>query len=155
MYCIDTSALVDGWTRYYPPDVFPPLWSKLEEMIHGEQLAAPDEVLRELSKKEDDLFKWAKKNDRLFVPLDATIQAATKEVLAAFPRLVDSERDRSIADPFVIAVARVRACCVVTGEKSSGNPKRPKIPNVCDHFKVRYINLLQFMREQKWQFTIR
>ena len=69
--------------------------------------------------------------------------------------LVDSERDRSIADPFVIAVARVRACCVVTGEKSSGNPKRPKIPNVCDHFKVRYINLLQFMREQKWQFTIR
>lgn len=124
-------------------------------MIRSEQLAAPDEVLRELSKKEDDLFQWAKKNDRLFVPLDATIQAATKEVLAAYPRLVDSERDRSIADPFVIAAARVRACCVVTGEKSSGNPKRPKIPNVCDHFKVRYINLLQFMREQKWQFTIR
>jgi hypothetical protein len=45
------------------------LWSKLEEMIRGEQLAAPDEVLRELSKKEDDLFKWAKKNDRpLFRP---------------------------------------------------------------------------------------
>src|ERR1022692_867540 len=35
MYCIDTSALVDGWIRYYPPDVFPPLWTKLEDMIHA------------------------------------------------------------------------------------------------------------------------
>src|ERR1022692_3687226 len=55
MYCIDTSALVDGWIRYYPPDVFPPLWTKLEDMIHAKQLIAPDEVLTELSKKEDDL----------------------------------------------------------------------------------------------------
>lgn len=155
MYCIDTSALVDGWTRYYPPDVFPPLWDKLEEMIGRKEIIAPDEVLRELSKKEDELFKWATKNDGLFAPLDATVQAATQEILAVFPRLVDSERDRSIADPFVIALARVRGCCVVTGEKTSGNPKRPKIPNVCDHFKIRYVNMLQFMREQKWQFTIR
>jgi hypothetical protein len=155
VYCVDTSALVDGWVRYYPPDVFPQLWTKLEEMIHAKQLIAPDEVLKELSKKEDDPHHWAKRNGTLFLPLDSKIQAATQEVLAVFPRLVDSERDRSIADPFVIAVARVHACCVVTGEKSSGNPKRPKIPNVCDHFKVRYVNMLQFMREQKWQFIIR
>jgi hypothetical protein len=155
MYCIDTSALVDGWTRYYPPDVFPPLWTKLEDLIGAKRVIAPDEVLRELSKKEDDLYRWAKKNDAFFLPLDATIQRATQEILEAFPRLVDSERDRSIADPFVIAVARVRSCCLVTGEKSSGNPKRPKIPNVCEHFNVRYINMLQFMREQKWQFTLR
>jgi hypothetical protein len=155
MYCIDTSALVDGWTRYYPPDVFPQLWTKLEDMIGAKRVIAPDEVLRELSKKDDDLYNWAKKNGALFLPLDSTIQAATQDILAVFPRLVDSERDRSTADPFVIAVARVRNCCVVTGEKSAGNPKRPKIPNVCDHFKVRHINMLQFMREQKWQFIIR
>jgi rRNA-processing protein FCF1 len=155
MYCIDTSALVDGWIRYYPPDVFPTLWTKLEEMVDAKKVVAPDEVLRELEKKEDALHDWAKKNIQLFLPLDSAIQVATQDVLAIFPRLVDSERDRSTADPFVIAVARVHACCVVTGEKNSGNPRRPKIPNVCDHFKVRYINMLQFMREQKWQFSIR
>jgi hypothetical protein len=154
MYCIDTSALVDGWTRYYPPDVFPQLWTKLEALVNDKRVVAPDEVLRELSKKEDDLFKWAKKNDTLFLPLDSAIQAATQDILAVFPRLVDSERDRSTADPFVIAVARVHTYCVVTGEKNSGNLKRPKIPNVCDHFNVRYINMLQFMREQRWQFSI-
>src|ERR1035438_6830555 len=86
MYCIDTSALVDGWIRYYPPDVFPPLWTKLEDMIHAKQLIAPDEVLKELSKKEDDLHTWAKKNDALFLPLDSKLQAATQEVLESSGR---------------------------------------------------------------------
>ena len=38
------------------------------------------------------------------------------------------------ADPFVIAVARVRKLSVVTGEKRRGNLARPKIPDVCDAF---------------------
>ena len=154
MYCIDTSALVDGWVRYYPPDVFPTLWTRLEEMARSGRIVAPDEVMKELSRKDDDLFNWARLNENLFIPLDTAIQMATQEILAAFPRLVDSERDRSTADPFVIAVARVHRYCVVTGEKSAGTATRPKIPNVCGHFGIRYVNMLAFMREQKWQFSI-
>jgi hypothetical protein len=31
-------------------------------------------------------------------------------------------------------------------------PKGAKIPNICDHFKVEWRNLEQFMEEQGWEF---
>lgn len=154
LYCFDTSALMDGWNRYYPPDVIPPLWEQLERLADGGAIVCPDEVLREISKKDDALHKWAKKRQRLFQALDDPTQVAVAEVLAAFPKLVDSRRNRSVADPFVIATGRVRAATVVTGEKAAGTADRPRIPNVCSHFSVRCINMLDFIREQGWVFRL-
>jgi predicted nucleic acid-binding protein len=151
-YCIDTSAILDGWVRYYPPDVFPALWTSLEAMIEDGELIAPEEVLHEIEKKEDALHKWAKTHEELFHPLDERMQRTTARILTQFPRLVDSEKERNRADPFVIALAMIRNCPVVTGEKNNGTPDRPKIPIVCDHFGVRYINLLGLIREKKWRF---
>lgn len=123
-------------------------------MIVDRELIAPDEVLRELEKKEGDaLHQWAKGNAALFQPLDADVQRATTEILTAFPRLVDSRRDRSMADPFVIALAKVRACTVVTGERNAGTNERPRIPNVCGSLSIRCIGLLGLMRDKKWTFV--
>ena len=55
-YSIDTSAILDGWRRYYPPDTFPGLWDKLDSLIEEGHLAATEEVLIELEKKDDDVF---------------------------------------------------------------------------------------------------
>jgi hypothetical protein len=151
-YCIDTSAILDGWTRYYPLDVFPALWTNLELMIKAGELIAPEEVLHEIEKKEDDLHKWAKRHDAMFHPLDEQVQRTTAQILTQFPRLVDSEKERNRADPFVIALAIIKRCPVVTGEKNNGTLNRPKIPIVCDHFGVRYINLLGLIREKQWRF---
>ena len=151
-YCIDTSAILDGWVRYYPRDVFPTLWDKLEDMIAGGRLIAPDEVLKELSKNDDDLHAWARLQDGLFCPLEDDIQIATAEILGAFPKLVNNERNRSIADPFVIAVAKVRGLSVVTGEKRKGNPARPKIPDVCDAYGIKSLTLLELMKSEGWKF---
>lgn len=152
MYVIDTSALLDGWVRNYPPDVFPSLWSHLEEMIKTQELLAPDEVLLELGQKDDDVHKWAKANSAMFVPLDEDVQNATQEILIQFPRLVGAMKDRNRADPFVIALAKVKHAIVVTGEKSSGTGDRPRIPNVCDHFSIGYRTLLQLIRDKGWTF---
>lgn len=152
MYVIDTSALLDGWIRYYPPDVFPALWSNLEEMIKSGELLSPDEVLLELGQKDDEIHQWAKANSTMFVPLDEEIQSATQEILKQFPRLVGAMKDRNRADPFVIAVAKVRNATVVTGEKSSGIRERPRIPNVCDHFEISHLTLLQLIRDKGWTF---
>ncbi len=152
IYCIDTSAILDGWVRYYPPDVFPALWKNLEAMIEAEELIAPEEVLREIEKKEDELHKWVKSHEKMFHPLDEAVQRATAEILTKFPRLVDSEKERSRADPFVIALAKTVDCPVVTGEKAAGTKDRPKIPTVCDHFGVRHLSLLGLIREKAWRF---
>jgi hypothetical protein len=55
-----------------------------------------------------------------------------------------------VADPFVVACAKIRQGTVVTEERYK--PHAAKIPNVCEHFQIPCINLEYFMREQKWNF---
>ena len=155
VYCFDTSALLDAWTRHYPPDVFPQLWRALEERIAAGDVIAAEEVRVEIGKKDDSLLKWAKRQQGLFVDLDQTQQERVGEILDAYPRLVDTRRGRSGADPFVIALARVRSAIVVTGENDDGTPEKPKIPTVCRHFGVRAIKPLDFIRANRWVFSHR
>lgn len=150
-YCIDTSAILDGWVRYYPIDIFPGLWSGLDGMIATGELIAPDEVLVELEAKADDVFAWAKARPTLFLPLDQPIMTATQRVLERFPRLVGTLRNRNRADPFVIATALVGDHTVVTAEKG-GTEVRPRIPFICEQFGVRSIDLLGLIREKGWTF---
>ena len=152
MYVIDTSALLDGWVRHYPPDVFPSLWSHVEEMIRTGELLSPDEVLSELSQKDDAVFQWAKTNAAMFVPLDEDIQRATQEILDVFPRLVGAMKDRNRAAPFVIALAKVKEAIVVTEEKSIGTRDRPRIPIVCDHFGIGHRTILELIKDKGWTF---
>jgi Domain of unknown function (DUF4411) len=55
-----------------------------------------------------------------------------------------------VADPFVVAAAKIRGACVVTEEKLKKNAAR--IPNVCEHFDVLYTNMEGFMEDEGWQF---
>ena len=121
-------------------------------MIKTEELLAPDEVFLELGQKDDDVHKWAKVNSAMFVPLDEDVQNATQEILIQFPRLVGAMKDRNRADPFVIALAKVKHAIVVTGEKSSGTGDRSRIPNACDHFGIDHRTLLQLIRDKGWTF---
>jgi hypothetical protein len=50
-YSIDTSALLDAWIRWYPPDIFSKLWINVDELIASGNLFASEEVLVELEKK--------------------------------------------------------------------------------------------------------
>lgn len=151
-YCFDSSSVLEGWVRYYPPDVFPGLWDRIDALIRNGDVRSPDEVREELNKKHDEVYAWAKARNELFVPLDDEIQAATRAVLEAFPRLVGELRDRNRADPFVIALAMVNGAAVVTEEKRAGTRDRPRIPIVCDHFGIRHLRLLEMIRELGWQF---
>ena len=151
-YSFDTSALLDAWRRWYPPDIFSKLWENLDGLIAEKNLIATEEVLVELEKKDDDVFNWAKSRQEIFYPITEDIQKAATDILSIFPTLVDTRKDRSQADPFVIAVAIVHSCTVVTGEKSTGTQNRPRIPNVCDHFGIRHMNIIELIREQGWRF---
>lgn len=150
-YCLDTSAILDGWVRYYPPDVFDTLWKKINAAVDNGDLKAPEEVFVELQKKSDDVAKWAKaRKDDLFVPFDEEIQIEANRVLDAYPNLVDQRPSNSQADPFVIALAKIRNITVVTCEKNLGTEKKPRIPIVCKHFSVKCISLLEMFRAEGW-----
>lgn len=150
-YSLDTSAIIDGWDRHYPIDVFPSLWMRLEEFIDAGVLHASTEVYIELQRKDDDLHRWMKHHKRMLVESDEGVQRAMIDVLEKYPKLVNPEKNRSTADPFVIAVARVHGAIVVTGE-NHGSATKPKIPFVCASEGIACTTLLGMMRQLNLSF---
>ena len=151
-YCVDTSGWLDGWQRNYPPDVFPTLWTKVEEVVAGGEVFSSEEVYVELQKKDDEIHDWIQARKEMLVPLTEEIQTIASHLLLEFPRLVDTLRNRSKADPFVIATAIDRKATVVTGEPVTGNMNKPRVPDVCNVKGVRCITFLQMIRELKLTF---
>jgi hypothetical protein len=151
-YCVDTSAWLDGWQRHYPPDVFPSLWTRVDALIASGEIISSEEVYVEIQRKADELHDWIKNRKQMLVPLDEPVQTRALELLAEFPRLVDTLRGRSKADPFVIATAMERNSVVVTGEMLTGNLDKPRIPDVCRAKNIRCINFLEMIRELKLTF---
>jgi hypothetical protein len=149
-YSFDTSAFLDAWVRYYPPDVFPGIWQQMDSAANSTILNISDEVVNELEKKDDGAHKWVKSHSSVIVALDPEIEKHVQEIMGRYPRLVDTKKGRSVGDPFVVAVARVRGLTVITGENPTGVITKPKIPDVCVDLGVRWIRVLDFFREQKW-----
>lgn len=150
-YVIDTNALIDLWRRRYPRDVFPTLWQKIEELISSGELVAPQEVLSELQTQHDELHGWAKKQN-CFKDLDADQIRHVKRILKEFPSLIDERKTVPDADPFVIALAQAKDWKVVSSENPAGASSRKRIPDVCLHYGVTCLSLLEFFRDRQWNF---
>lgn len=149
-YSIDSSGILDLF-RYYPPDVFPTIWTQMESAVTSRRIVAIDEVYRELEKKDDVAFQWLKSRRAIVVELDVEIQRRVTTILASHPRLVDTRRNRSSGDPFVIALAQTRGLSVVTGERASGVLAKPNIPDVCVALKIPWLNVLSMFRQEGWK----
>ena len=116
------------------------------------EIFSSEEVYVELAKKADDLHDWVKDRKEMLVPLTEEIQQIAIDLLRQYPRLVDTLRGRSKADPFVIATAIERTAVVVTGEPVTGNMTEPRIPDVCGAKNIKCITFLQMIRELKLSF---
>ncbi len=151
-YSIDTSALIGGWYRRFPPDIVPGFWDNLDELIQNGNLKATEEVLVELEKKDDAIHNWVKERENLFILIDEEIQFVVREILSNHKTLIDSRRNRSSADPFVIALAKINSSIVITEESPTQSNNRPHIPDVCDALNIEYINLIDLSRIENWKF---
>jgi hypothetical protein len=129
-YSFDTSALINGRRDLLPPATFPSVWLHIEAMVEDGFVRCVDEVRRELAKRDGDaVHRWAKGQPRLFVELDADIQAATSTILAEHPKLVGVGKGRSGADPFVIALDELFPG--VSGRRRSGSVGRVRWRGRC------------------------
>ena len=80
-YCVDTSGWLDGWQRHYPVDVFPTLWTKLDDVIASGEIITSEEVYLEIKRKADDLHDWIQARKQMLVPLDKAIQVRATALL--------------------------------------------------------------------------
>ena len=153
LYCVDTSALIDGLERYYPEENFPGLWERIDALIEDGRFRLSEEVWEELQQKDERAKEWAQPRlDKLMVPTDHAVIASTQSVLRAHELLVKNMKGRNRADPFVIGLARVLGATVVTGEGGDGNARRPKIPYVCEQLGLTCIRFLDVVRAEGWRF---
>lgn len=152
LFSLDTSSLIGAWTRRMPPDIVPSLWQNLERAAQLGDIRASEEVSHELALKEDGLYKWAKGCSNLFCGIDDEVQIVVTRILKSHPKLLDTRKNRSGADPFVIALAYVHNAAVVTEERASNSPRRPNIPDVCIDLGVRCLDIFDVARHYKWRF---
>ncbi len=83
-YSFDSSGVLDLF-RYYPPDVFPTIWTQMDAAANGQTILAIDEVYRELEKKDDAAFQWLKARRAMIVELDTIVQQRVTAILASHP----------------------------------------------------------------------
>lgn len=150
-YSIDTSSLILAWEEY-PETVFRQLWKKLAKLIVDGDLRASAEVETEVDRLADGLTSWVSENDDLIVALDQAQQRNVKKILASHPNLVDLDKERSLADPFVIALAMSKKGCAVVTEEDGSVGKRIKIPHVCQHYKIPCMRFVELIGREKWRF---
>ena len=144
-YCLDTGVYVEGWNRYYSMSLCPEYWRLLDDLGKRGIIFSPVEVKREIEKVDDGLKKWIKDKPHLFREITEDVQKNLRLIMEKHGRLVDSIKQRSIADPWVIAHAITEHAIVVTKETPAGsNSRRIKIPDVCAALNVKCINDFQF-----------
>ena len=147
-YCLDTGVFIEGWNRYYSIDLCPQYWQVLDDLAKQGIIFSPVEVKREIFKTDDGLAEWIKHRDYIFKEITTEVQENLRNIMANHERLIDSIKQRSIADPWVIAHAMAEKATVVTKETPAGPlSKRIKIPDVCNALGVSWMNDFQFLRE--------
>jgi len=154
IYVFDSSTLIDLFRHYYP-NRFPSLWERFAQAVEAESIISVREVFNEIGQGDDRLLEWAKTHRDFFQPPDQEELVFVAQIFAVphFQSLVRKQerlQGKPVADPFVIAKAKVLQGCVVTQE--SNKPNASQIPNVCQHFGIACLNLEGFMERENWIF---
>ncbi len=154
-YVFDNSPLSALFRNFYRGR-FPTLWERFDALVEGGEIVSTREAYREIEDGATErLRQWAAENHDLFATPTAAEGAFVTRIYAVNHFQQNIEQQKILkgghnADPFVIAKAAVEGRAVVTMELLK--PNAAKIPNICQHFKVKCLSLEHFMEEEGWAF---
>lgn len=155
IYVFDTSSL--SKLKHFYPGVFKSVWNGLDELVIQNQLISTKEVWNEMERGNPDQYtnEWLKERKEIFTIPSAAELRFVAEIfkISHFQALIGEQqrlKGTPVADPFVIACAKINQGTVVTEERFK--PNAAKIPNVCQHFQIPCIDLEKFMQQQDWSF---
>lgn len=142
MLVFDTSAYINGSRHHLPMGTFPSVWELIGEAMSDGRIISPRMVWTELKAHDDDLFRWAKDFRDSFIDPTEAVQREAGRIEAELP----PSRTRGLADPWVIAEARIRELTVVTyeGQTFAGVPTRrwpSSMPGICNKLGVDFCTL--------------
>jgi len=160
-YWIDASVLIEAHRRTYPISIAISFWTWLAGQVQQGSVVAPRRVYQEIAEVEDhkdELAQWMKnrRDKGLCIALSKAVQDRVGEIQArvfesySYPEAWDFSRG---ADPWIIAHAIEDKGVVVTLESDlRPDAKKVRIPDVCDIFDVKCLDMLEMMRLLKAKF---
>lgn len=160
-YLLDANTFIEAKNRYYSMTICPGYWQWLLQSNTQCGVASIDFIKKELTNGNDELAEWAKENSQLFVANDdEATQLAFGDVVAYVMSLTDMKNGSHEeflrgADPWLIAKAITTGAVIVTHEKLDKKIKKKiLIPNICEHFKVSYINTFELLNDLEARFVM-
>jgi hypothetical protein len=114
-------------------------------MIIYNELISPIEVYEEIKVGQDEIYKWCRKNKKMFREIDECQRQKFCEVRKQYDENywnIEINKPRW-ADPWVIALSICEEAIVVADEKNTPN----KIPFISNKFKLECLTLLDFFKK--------
>ncbi len=164
IYCFDASVFIAlNRVNLYIP--IPDIWNELDKLFLSGRLISHEYVYDEFnpgSKNPDFLAKWIKDRKRYFVGTTEKQFQLVERILGRFDRLIDPEKEKNQADPWIIALAieknqevtlfgQNKEYYVISREKIRSSTK---IPAVCRAFDVPHLSFEEFLDDNGWRFRI-
>lgn len=154
-YVIDTNSFIV--MGHYFPNRFPSFWERFNRCVDDGGVISVREVFHELDNglARPHLRTWLDENRGIFLLPQPEETEFVREIFTSprFQTLVRQKymlTSRPVADPFVIAAARVKGACVVTEE--ARNDTAIRIPNVCEYYGIECVCLEDLMEREGWTF---
>lgn len=161
-YLLDTNIYIDAYDRYYRNEYFPRYWDKFSTILN-EHVVIP-KVIRDEITKSDWFSDWLQGNYQGDILNHGDYSLQWQAILeyvqssglykdSALTKQTTGWANESIADPWIIAIAKENNLIIVTNEGrdpnlGKGNTlKSAKISDVCDRQGVRCIGRNEFFGE--------
>ena len=164
IYLLDANTLIEAKNRYYSMTICPGYWAWILQS-HGQGLVASIETVgQELQRGNDELAAWSTTHKDIFwtVSDEATQEAFTKVAAhvansATQMKAGAVEDFLSGADPWLIAKAMTMSDSVLVTQEKLDLHRKNKfiIPNVCQHFGVKWIDTFQVLDATVARFELR
>ncbi|MBC9209587.1 DUF4411 family protein [Roseomonas aerophila] len=153
LYLLDANVFIRADADYYPLDRIPGFWAWLHGMADAGKIKTPLEIYDEVAKSSDQLGQWLRQPDirKAIILPEPTNPATVEQVISQgyAPDLNDIEFEAIGRDPFLVAAAlHGPNRFVVTREVSKPSKQRQnrKVPDICDGFRVPWINDFELWR---------
>jgi hypothetical protein len=162
-YALDANIFIQAKNSYCAFAICPGFWKSILGFHHSRQMCSIDQIRDELLRGKDDLADWTKHK----LPKSFFQNTSDLEITAAYRELMTwAQNNRQFydtakadfaasADGWLIAFAKVNedTTTVVTHETLKPDVKsRVPIPNVCDHFGVKYCDTFQMLKALEIHF---
>lgn len=117
------------------------LWEKFDSFVSEGRIIFVKEMKNEINRKHKSapLVEWVKEHSNLFLPPTSEEAHFVADIFKVkhFQQLIKYKEylaGHPVADPFIIAKAKIINGHVVINEEDT--PNAGKIPNVCKHFSI-------------------